>query len=196
MEIELKLNGHYAEEIILSSGESVRFRLLRTNDKAHVRRGFAGLSPLSRRKRFLTGKGSLSIAELRYFTELDQFNHFAIGAMSLNAVGVESEAVGVARFVRFSDDPRCAEVAIAVVDRLQGKGIGSCLLQRLGAAANERGVESFRFDCLPDNLELQRLVRKSFHSVMMSNEDGVLVAQAKLADGLFGIDGSCQDEVA
>ena len=187
MELELNFNNIYAEQIMLPSGESIRFRLVRPTDKVHVRRGFAELSPASRRRRFFAGKDLLSEAELRYFTELDQFDHFAIGAMYLNAVGEEGEGAGVARFVRFPSDPKCAEVAIAVIDRLQGKGIGSSLLKRLSTAAIERGVDRFRFECLPYNLEMQRLLRKVYRSTLLFSEDSVLVAEAYLAENLLDV---------
>ena len=182
MEPELNFNDKYAEQILLPSGENIRLRLVRPNDKVHLRRGFAALSAASRKKRFLAGKNVLSDAELRYFTELDQLNHFAVGALSLNAEGDENEGAGVARFVRFPSDRRCAEVAIAVIDGMQGKGIGSLLLPKLAAAARERGVERFRFDCLSYNLEMQGLLRKVCHGVTMVHKDGISVAEAKLAE--------------
>lgn len=94
MELDLNFNANYAEQIVLPSGENIRIRLVRPTDKAKMRRGFAGLSPASRKKRFLAGRGSLSEAELRYLTELDQCFHVAIGAMHLNAVGEEWEVRG------------------------------------------------------------------------------------------------------
>ena len=76
------------------------------------------------RKRFFGGKHCLSDVELRYFTELDHFDHFAIGAVELNGSGEEGDGIGIARFVRLPHDAECAEVAITVIDRMQGKGVG------------------------------------------------------------------------
>lgn len=196
MDLKLTFDSVYVEQSTLSSGENVRFRLVRPTDKAHLRRGFARLSPASRRKRFLATKEVLSDAEVRYYTELDQFDHVAIGALCLNAEGEESEGAGIARFVRFPNDRKCAEVAIAVIDHLQGKGIGSFLLRRLAAAAMERDVEWFRFDCLPYNLEIQRLLRTVCGSVAMVNEEGLLVAEANLAESFSDSNQGFRDAAA
>ena len=48
-------------------------------------------------------------------------------------------------------DPAAAEVAFAVADELQGRGIGTRLLERLAALAAEQGIERFVAEVLPDN---------------------------------------------
>jgi GNAT superfamily N-acetyltransferase len=159
MNAELMFDGGYRERIVLPGGERVRLRLIQPDDKARLLAGFRQLSADSRTRRFLGGKQVLSEAELRYFTEIDQMDHFAIGAVELDARGRERDGVAVGRFVRLSGEPRCAEVAIAVVDRLQGKGLGLMLLKRLIEAARERGFERLRFEYLADNVGMHRLIR-------------------------------------
>jgi RimJ/RimL family protein N-acetyltransferase len=48
-------------------------------------------------------------------------------------------------------DGDTAEVAFAVVDDLQGNGIGTVLVERLGADARAAGIRRFRADVRPDN---------------------------------------------
>lgn len=56
----------------------------------------------------------LSEKQLRYFTEVDQQNHVAWIALYPAAAGLHG--LGVARFVRYRDQPMIAELAFAVID--------------------------------------------------------------------------------
>jgi protein lysine acetyltransferase len=53
--------------------------------------------------------------------------------------------------VRSSTDPRVAEVAVAVVDSWQGRGLGTALLDAIAARAREEGVERFTASVLANN---------------------------------------------
>jgi len=128
----------YREAINLSNGTPVTLRLVIPADKPLLERGMDNLSPESRFQRFLFAKLKLTNADLRYLTEIDGVDHFAIGA--LNQAG---EGIGVARFIRFGDDQVVAEPAIAVLDAHQNKGLGCILFRRLMAAARERGISVF-----------------------------------------------------
>jgi RimJ/RimL family protein N-acetyltransferase len=118
---------------------------------------FAGLSPESRLARFLVPKWRLSGAELRYFTEVDHHDHEALIAVTR----LRGEAVGVARFVRDSQDPTSAEVALEVVDEWQGCGVGSLLVRRLAARARREGVAQFTALMSADNEGSRRLLSKA-----------------------------------
>lgn len=176
----MRFDEHYEERVSLSAALQVRIRLVRPDDKRLLLAGFDELSPASRQKRFFGGKHGLSDEELRYLTELDQLDHFALGAVTVDADGVEGHGVGIARFVRLPDDAQCAEVALTVVDRMQGIGIGRRLLERLVDAAVERGIERFRFECLPHNHEMTRLVERTCKLVALVNDDGAMVAEVEL----------------
>ena len=120
----LQFDSGYREDMQLADGTTVRLRLLRPNDRQRLQQGFEDLSSASRHNRFMGAKRTISEAELSYFTELDQFDHFALGAVELTPSGAEGDGIGVARFIRLAADPDCAEVAITVIDRMQGNGIG------------------------------------------------------------------------
>lgn len=183
MNAVIKFDGGYRERIGLPGGERVRLRLIQPDDKARLLAGFRQLSVESRARRFLGGKKVLSEAELRYLTEIDQVDHFAIGAVELDARGRERDGVAVGRFVRLSGEPRCAEVAIAIADRLQGKGLGQLLLKRLAEAAQERGFERLRFEYLADNIGMHRLIQDVGRIVERHNSDGVMAVEIELPVG-------------
>ena len=137
-------DADYLEHATLRDGTEVALRLVRPDDKALLREGFARMSDESRYRRFFTPKYELSADELRYLTEIDQVTHVAIGATSADG----ARGLGVARFIVLAGEAGAAEAAVAVTDDLQGRGLGSLLLQRLVAAAHERGVERFVFEML------------------------------------------------
>jgi GNAT superfamily N-acetyltransferase len=174
----LKYSESYRKRVRMTGGAQANLRLVRPSDKALLENGFNNLSSLSRHKRFFAGKHHLSQSELRYFTELDQDNHFALGVVELNNRGEEVEGIGIGRFIRLETSSNTAEVALTVIDRMQGKGIGRLLLTNLIAAAAERGVTKFRFECLPHNRQMQNLVRNFFPIVNYEKEDGVMIAEA------------------
>lgn len=173
----------YSEQHTLAGGGRYRLRLVRPDDKEGLRRAFAELSAPSRHKRFLAAKQHLSDEELRYFTELDGSDHFALAAIGIDHDGQETDGLGITRCIRLASDPECAEVAITVIDRMQGKGIGRILLERLVAAAVERGIKRFRFECLAHNHELQRLVRKVCRVVDTRFDGEVMIVETNLPSG-------------
>jgi len=143
---------HYLEEIALRDGAFVRLRLVRPGDKPRLREIMAGMSPGSRRMRFLGPRDQLTERELAYLTEVDGIDHLAILATR------GFQGVGVARFVRVGVGGRVAEPAMAIVDRFQGRGLGRLLLGRLAAAARERGVERFEGEVLATNRSMLHLL--------------------------------------
>ncbi|GMA31457.1 GNAT family N-acetyltransferase [Litorihabitans aurantiacus] len=71
-------------------------------------------------------------------------------------------------------EPDRAEVAFNVADTLQGRGLGSVLLEHLSAAARERGVRTFVADVLPGNARMIRVFTDAGYEVAQRYEDGVI----------------------
>ena len=101
----------YEETVQLSDGQRVQLRPMRSTDKQLLLEGFERMSPDSRYARFMAPKATLSDRELRYLTEVDGIDHFALGAIRRHLVS-KPEGVGSARFVRLSDEPDTAEAAV------------------------------------------------------------------------------------
>jgi RimJ/RimL family protein N-acetyltransferase len=137
----------------LTDGTGVRLREIRADDKALLAAGHARLSERSRLKRFLGPKPKLTASDLRYLTEVDGVNHYAVVAL------LEGHIVGVARWVRLHDDPTTAEAAVVVGDHLQGKGLGKALARNLADAARARGVRRITASILSDNPPAEALMR-------------------------------------
>ncbi len=176
----MKIDEQYDQRLSLPSGDQVCLRRIRPSDKEAMRRAFAELSAHSRHMRFFVAKQVLSDEELRYFTETDGWEHFALGAVSLQEDGREGDGLGIARFFRLTNDPECAEVALTVIDRMQGKGIGRALLERLIEAARERDIRRFRFECLAHNQEMQQLVRRVCRVVETRSDGDLMIVETDL----------------
>src|SRR3954454_23768799 len=129
----------------LSDGTPIALRPIRADDKELLTAGYERLSERSRLRRFLGPKPRLTASDLRYLTEVDGVNHYAVVALW------GPDIVGVARWVRLVDDPEEAEVAGVVGDALQGKGLGKILARNLGRAARARGIRRIRASILSDN---------------------------------------------
>lgn len=167
----------YRETVTLADSTCLRIRLIRSSDKRLLAEGFRRLSLTSRRYRFFLGKSQLSPAELAYLTEVDGINHFAIGAVSCSDAGDERTGVGVARFVRLAEEPEVAEIAITVIDDMQGKGIGGLLLERLLTAAGERGIRRVRCDLLASNVRMRKLITHHCRHVCVHGHGVVVTAE-------------------
>jgi GNAT superfamily N-acetyltransferase len=97
-------------------------------DRDLLQRGYAELSPASRRSRFLTELPELSEQLLRLLVDdVDGDDHVAV-LLTVLPAGGGARPVGVARLVRDPDHPAAADVAVTVLDAWQGRGVGAALL--------------------------------------------------------------------
>jgi RimJ/RimL family protein N-acetyltransferase len=141
---------------VLRDGSEVLIRPVQSADAPLLADGFARLSARSRQMRFLTVKKELSAAELRYFTEIDHHDHEALGAVDR----ADGRGVGVARYVRSGEDPQAAEIAVTVVDKWQGRGLGTELLAQLSERARSEGIHRFTGLAAADNVATAWLARR------------------------------------
>src|SRR4051795_2775411 len=137
-------------------GLAVRIRPIRVDDAELLKDGFARMSENSRRLRFFVSKKRLSEKEVRYLTQIDHHNHEALVAVSR----LRGRGLAVARFIRDPADPDAAEVAVAVVDEWQARGLGTALTNRLAARARCEGVHRFTATVLEENDGARRLLPK------------------------------------
>jgi GNAT superfamily N-acetyltransferase len=175
----------------LRDGTQVQLRLIGPAEREILRRGFERLSPESRYRRFFTAMPKLPEAVLDRLAATDGWNHVAIGAERLaEEAGPERDGgtdpgrvpdgVGVARFVRLPDRPELAEAAVAVIDEMQGRGLGSLLLGSLIAAARRRGITHFRAEVLPENQPMREILERLDPRAVVAREDQVLVYELEL----------------
>ena len=171
---QLKYDANFEHDAELRDGTQIVLRPIRPSDRTALLEGFERLSPESRYTRFLTPKQHLSEAEIKYLTDVDGYDHFAVGAGIVDSRGNET-GVGIGRFVRLNDAPATAEPAIAVLDDYQGQGAGGLLLRCLQEAAWERGIRWFQSDLLAQNTAMKALLEEVSPEAQYEHaQDGVV----------------------
>ncbi len=167
----------YSGNAILRDGGSIHIRAVRADDRERLADFVARLSPESAYLRFFRAKRKLTPEELARFTELD-FARDAALAATLQAGGQEV-IVGVGRYSALgprgsgSEPPERAEIAFAVEDRHQGRGIGTLLLEHLAPIARSNGITRFEAEVLGENNRMLSLFATSGFVIERSFEGGV-----------------------
>jgi GNAT superfamily N-acetyltransferase len=144
--------------LTLRSGDHTYVRLFRPSDGAHLCAGFEKLSPRSRYTRFFSATPRLNPAQLKALTGVDTDRHVALCAGVIH--GGVWEGAGIARFIRSGPGAREAEVALTIIDKYQGRGLGTLLFQLLVQEAWERGITQFTGQVLPDNRATVKILRR------------------------------------
>lgn len=145
-----------SEFVTLKDGSEVIVRQVRPEDKPLFVAGWERFGEESRFKRFIGHKRRLTMDELVRFMEIDHVDQEAIGALDARA----REGVGVARYLRLAERPDVAEVAVAVIDAWQGRGLGRVLLRRLTARAAEHRIHKFTASLFIDNRAMLALFER------------------------------------
>ncbi len=132
-----------AVDVILRDGSTLRLRAPARDDADALAAFFAELSERSFYLRF-HGIRRVDDDLVRHFLEPDwQDCGVLIGELG-------DRIVAVAEYMRLRDES-AAEAAFAVADELQGRGIGTRLLERLASLAAEQGIERFVAEVMPEN---------------------------------------------
>jgi GNAT superfamily N-acetyltransferase len=176
----------------LAEGTDVTVRMLRPADRAAFLAGFERLSPEARYFRFFTPMPRMPASVLDRLLHTDGIDHVALSAWH-DAGDGRPEPIGVARFIRLAAGSDTAEAAIAVVDAMQGRGVGRLLLADLCEAARERGIRRFRGEIMVRNKAVVALLH-DLHATRVA-VDGNIAAyeldvpatpEAEPAHGILG----------
>jgi L-amino acid N-acyltransferase YncA len=123
-------------DVILRDGTTIRLRPSHVDDVVEALRFLKGLSAESLYNRFLMTP-RLDLARARACVDVDQLQQVVLVAERAGAL------VGIAGYHRRPERPDWAEVEFAVANDLQGHGLGTRLLERLGEIARARGLRVF-----------------------------------------------------
>ena len=137
--------------------DGVTIRPLRNGDVGTVLAVLGRLGPRSRAQRFGGPKPRVSEGELEQLARVDRRRHALVAW-----VDGDPEPAGLAQLVR---DGASAELAFAVVDVHQGRGIGSVLARELAGDALAAGITELRATVTGDNPRVVSLLRRVTGSV-------------------------------
>jgi acetate---CoA ligase (ADP-forming) len=153
-------------DVVLRDGSTVRLRPGRQIDRDRLEDYFIGMSPETRRLRFWgTSVDVRGVAAAAL--DQDYIHHLTLLAFSGRDGG---SVVGGAQYVAI--DEHRAEVSFSVADELQGRGLGSLLLERLAAAAAANDVHTFVAHVLPENHVMIDVFRQSGFDVSIRATPG------------------------
>ena len=146
--------SHDAEFDAATVRSLVRIRELGPGDGDVVDVVFAGLSPRSRYLRFQCPVAELSAATRRSLTALDGRTHVALAAFA------QGRPIGIVRIIDLGDGR--GELAVEVVDRWQGCGVGTRLLQAARDRAADLGYRELVGEMLVVNAAAHAALRRVF----------------------------------
>jgi len=158
----------------LRDGSTITIRAIRADDQERFAHAFAqfATSPDSVRFRFHGFRRSLSEREATDMTAVDFVNHVALVATF--GIDTEQPLIGVGRYILCGGNRKHrAEIAFAVLNKYQGKGIGSPLLQHLVIIGKAQGLREFVADVLADNKPMLSVLEHSGFPIKRSTEVGV-----------------------
>jgi len=159
--------AEYELDAVLRDGGGVRIRPIKPSDSDLIIRFFETLGPESKYFRFFRLKETLEPKEVEYFTTVDYHDRMALIALH------DGEMIGIASYDKESGEHNDAEVAFAVADEHQGRGLGTKLLQLLTNHARGTGIDAFRAYVLPENRQMMRLFRNSGYELTRTIDEGV-----------------------
>ncbi len=163
-------------DVALADGGGARIRPIRHDDGPLLVDFFGTLGTESRYFRFFRIKETLEPREVEFFTHVDYSDRMAMVAV------LEGKMIGLASYDREPTEPDTAEVAFAVADAHQGRGIGTLLLQLLTTHARAQGIDKFRAYVLPENRQMMRLFRNSGYDLSRTIEEGVFTVDFPVAE--------------
>jgi len=163
--------AEWVTDILLKDGSTVHLRPILPSDGEGLNDLISRMSRESVYHRFFRVKKRLDPDEVEYFTVLDYADRMAF------VVERDARIVGVGRYDRQKTGSDTAEVAFAVADAEQGRGIGTRLLDYLTAYARPRGVTAFRAYVLADNHAMIRVFRGAGFRMRRELEEGVYTVE-------------------
>ncbi|TMF69445.1 MAG: GNAT family N-acetyltransferase [Chloroflexi bacterium] len=166
--------GFEPRTIEVRDGTKLHLRPIVAEDEALLHEAVAAMSERTVYFRFFSPIKRMSDALAHRLAVVDYNDRFAIVATSHRPTGKE-RIVGVARYDR-ARGTDVAEVAVAVIDEYQRRGLGSVLLAELARVARAHGIKTFSLIVLPENREMLGLLRKMGW-----------IHQARLAGGVYEI---------
>ena len=164
-------------DVILRDGTTLRLRPPHSADAEALLAFFAGLSERSRYLRF-HGLPELGRGLVEPWVEP---NWTDIGALigTLGDPG-EERVVALASYARLRE-PHTAEVAFAVADDLQGRGVGTRLREQLAALAGEAGIERFVAVVMPENRPMLTVFEDAGFKIGRALEGGEIEVRFPIA---------------
>jgi GNAT superfamily N-acetyltransferase len=168
--------SRYSQFETLRDGTRLEIRAQQPEDQAAMLEVFGRMSEQSRYTRFFAPKRGLSEKEIAHFMNVDFVNHVALVALDDDAG--RRRIVGAGRYI--VSQPGTAELAFAVDDAQQGRGIASALIRHLAAIARATGLDGLHAEVLDANAPMLKVFEKSGLAMSTRRQQGVVQVALRL----------------
>ena len=172
--------AHHESTVVLRDGSTLTIRPVRVEDAPELGRFFADLSLESRVFRFFAAVVNAD-SSVQRMVNVDYTSSYGLVALA----GAQAHIVGHAMYVQ--TEPRKAELALAVADAYQGRGLGTILLGQLAEAAAAAGFDVLDAVVRPENHNMLQMLRESGFPVHARSEPGEVHAELPTKIGPEGI---------
>ena len=166
--------GEYPEHLethrTTKLGLNISLRPVKISDEPLLKDFFYSLSENSRYRRFLSARREMPHDFLQHFVVIDYTRQMAILATIRHEE--KEEVIGVGRYALL-EDSHFADIAFAVKDDFQNKGIGAELFSYLTYLAKKKGLLGFTALVLLENQSMLHLIRKMGFGIEQKLDDGV-----------------------
>ncbi|HEY3380625.1 MAG TPA: GNAT family N-acetyltransferase [Vicinamibacterales bacterium] len=153
--------GEYPEHLearkATKTGLQLLLRPVKISDEPLVKDFFYSLSDQSMYRRFMTPRRDMPHERLQEFVAIDYTRGMVI--LACLDEGARSPVVGLAEYY-MEEDGLSANVAFAVRDQHQNKGVGTALLAHLTQIARKQGLLGFTAEVLRENEAMLRVFEK------------------------------------
>lgn len=169
-ETSIKYPSQYETEVLLKDGSRIKLRPIRREDTEQWLDFVRRLGPDSMYLHFHHVLKKMELEDAIRFCSVDYNNTFALVAEVLREQ--RSEIVAIGRYYRLPNK-YSAEIALAIEDIYQGKGIGTQLMEWLTTIARENGITTFGADVLAENEQMMSVLRNFGFHVTSETDAGV-----------------------
>jgi acyl-CoA hydrolase/RimJ/RimL family protein N-acetyltransferase len=167
-------SGEYPEHLearrTTKAGFAVSLRPVRIRDEPLLKEFFYSLSPRSMHRRFMSERADMPHERLQDFVVIDYTKE-----MTILAVTGEEDHETVVGMGQYAIEPTAhtAELAFAISDDYQNKGIGWELVNYMTYLAKREGLLGFTAEVLAENRPMLHLLEKMGFDMERHNEGGV-----------------------
>jgi GNAT superfamily N-acetyltransferase len=167
--LDQNVAARLTRHVELGDGTCVQLRAIRPDDESRLIALYDALSRDSRYQRFFTVMRRLPPDWAHYLANVDYVRRLAL---VVEAPGHPNALIAVARYE--ATEAGYAEVAFAVQDAWQSRGLGTVLFRELLAVAGTNGIKRFCAWVLADNHRMLQLICRLGEVRHRALEEGVV----------------------
>jgi len=166
-------SARYPKELetykIFADNLNVFFRPVKPVDERAVQEFFYSLSDKSIYRRFFHPKKAFHHVAIQLWANIDYAKNMIIVGIAKDGEGSD-KIIALGQYAITDESKKAAEVALAVADQYQNRGIGGFLLQHLACIAKEQGVARFTCEVLSENKVMLALLQKAGYKTVGSQD--------------------------